>query len=118
MQNLPFDQRRLTYTPRLGNTGKIARPICIFATHPLSRSFTLRVRASFDLIEPDLKRVFSASKASLDVLEHILCYDGCDVDLTNRLEGATPLHLALQIQDKEDRIQVVESLLEAGASTS
>ena len=35
-------------------------------------------------------------QASTSVLEHILCHDTCDVDLRNRLNGDTPLHLAVR----------------------
>lgn len=52
------------------------------------------------------------------MLEHILSHEECDVDPVNRLEKATPLHLALRIQDKETRTSAVESLLEAGADTT
>ena len=52
------------------------------------------------------------------MLEHILSHDECDVDPINRLEKATPLHLALRIEDDETRKSVVESLLEAGADTT
>jgi ankyrin repeat protein len=55
---------------------------------------------------------------STDVLEHILSHDECDVDPINRIEKATPLHLALQIQHIELRLHVFESLLDAGADTS
>lgn len=51
------------------------------------------------------------------MLEHILSHDECDVDPVNRLEHATPLHLALQLEDPELRKHVVESLLDAGADT-
>lgn len=49
------------------------------------------------------------------MLEHILEHEDCDVDPINRLEGATPLHLALKIEDSKLRQYVVQSLLEAGA---
>ncbi|KAH9926458.1 uncharacterized protein B0H18DRAFT_342801 [Fomitopsis serialis] len=61
---------------------------------------------------------FSASHVSLTVLEHILSHDECDVDPVNRLEKATPLHLAMRIDDEDTRGSVVESLLEAGADTT
>lgn len=51
------------------------------------------------------------------MLEHILSHEECDVDPINRLEGATPLHLALQLKDPELRKHIIESLLEAGADT-
>ncbi|KAG6897095.1 hypothetical protein C0992_004179, partial [Termitomyces sp. T32_za158] len=57
------------------------------------------------------------SHGSTDVLEHILSCDGCDVDPVNRIEGATPLHLAVRIEHIALRKHIVESLLEAGADT-
>ncbi|ORY26072.1 ankyrin repeat-containing domain protein [Naematelia encephala] len=57
---------------------------------------------------------------STSVLEHILCHETCDVDLRNRLQGDTPLHIAVR-QRWEDapglRLFLVQSLLEAGADT-
>jgi len=61
---------------------------------------------------------YAASHGSTDVLEHILSHEDCDVDPINRLEKATPLHLALQIGDQALRRHVVESLLDAGADTT
>ncbi|KAF7340908.1 Ankyrin [Mycena sanguinolenta] len=55
---------------------------------------------------------------STDVLEHILSYEECDVDPINRTQKATPLHLAVQLEDPELRKYIVDSLLEAGADTS
>ncbi|KAF8713762.1 Ankyrin repeat, partial [Rhizoctonia solani] len=57
------------------------------------------------------------------LLEKILEYEhplhegegGCDVDLQNRIDGYTPLHLAVRIKDADERLAVVESLLDAGA---
>ncbi|KAI0066521.1 ankyrin [Artomyces pyxidatus] len=60
---------------------------------------------------------YAASLGSTDVLEHILSHDECDVDPINRLEKATPLHLAVKLEDPELRKFVVESLLDAGADT-
>ncbi|KAH9830437.1 ankyrin [Rhodofomes roseus] len=61
---------------------------------------------------------YAASHGSLAVLEHILSHDECDVDPVNRLEKATPLHLAMRMEDEELRTSVVESLLDAGADTT
>ncbi|KZT73420.1 ankyrin [Daedalea quercina L-15889] len=61
---------------------------------------------------------YAASHGSLIVLEHILSHDECDVDPVNRLEKATPLHLALRLEDADSRKAVAESLLEAGADTT
>ena len=55
------------------------------------------------------------SHCSVDVLEHILCHDECDVDPVNKLEKDTPLHLAVRTKDPKMRVHLVESLLEAGA---
>lgn len=49
------------------------------------------------------------------MLEYILSHEECDVDPVNKLEGATPLHLAVALEDLEDRAFFVESLLDAGA---
>ncbi|KAJ7083355.1 ankyrin repeat-containing domain protein [Mycena belliarum] len=59
----------------------------------------------------------AVSNGSTDVLEHILSHDECDVDPINRIDKATPLHLAVRIDDPELRKYIVESLLEAGADT-
>ncbi|CAE6358506.1 unnamed protein product [Rhizoctonia solani] len=66
---------------------------------------------------------YAARNASISVLEKILEYEhplhegegGCDVDLQNRIDGYTPLHLAVRIKDADERLAVVESLLDAGA---
>lgn len=60
----------------------------------------------------------SVSHGSTDVLEHILSHEDCDVDPINRIEKATPLHIAVRIEDPELRRHITESLLEAGADTS
>ncbi|CAK5275681.1 unnamed protein product [Mycena citricolor] len=59
----------------------------------------------------------AVKNGSTDVLEHILSCDGCDVDPVNRIDKATPLHLAVVIDDPELRKYIVDSLLEAGADT-
>ncbi|KAK7063607.1 ankyrin [Favolaschia claudopus] len=59
----------------------------------------------------------AVSNGSTDVLEHILSHEDCDVDPINRIEKATPLHLAVQLEDPELRKYIVDSLLEAGADT-
>lgn len=66
---------------------------------------------------PDGCATCSASLGSTTVLEHILSHEDCDVDPINRLERATPLHLAMRLDDAEARLYVVESLLDAGADT-
>ncbi|KZT62610.1 ankyrin [Calocera cornea HHB12733] len=59
---------------------------------------------------------YAAQYGSTDCIEHILEQDGCDVDIQNRLEKATPLHLAVRLEDEELRYWVVASLLDAGAN--
>ncbi|KAF6748364.1 ankyrin repeat-containing domain protein [Ephemerocybe angulata] len=55
---------------------------------------------------------------STDVLEHILSHEDCDVDPINRIDKATPLHLAVQLEEPDLRLHIVESLLDAGADTT
>ena len=59
----------------------------------------------------------SVINGSTDVLEYILSQEGCDVDPINRIDGATPLHLAVLLDHPGLRKHVVESLLDAGADT-
>lgn len=61
---------------------------------------------------------YAASHGSPDVLEELLEHEGCDVDYTNRLEGATPLHLAVKIEEPELRAYITDCLLDAGADIS
>jgi len=52
-------------------------------------------------------------------MEQLLSHDKCDVDLQNRIDKDTPLHLALKIEDDEKlKKDTVESLLDAGADTT
>lgn len=64
------------------------------------------------------RSLISVLYESTDVLEHILSHEDCDVDPVNRLDKATPLHIAVRIKDAEMRLYICESLLEAGADTS
>jgi hypothetical protein len=41
----------------------------------------------------------SITYASTTVLDHILEHDQCDVDLQNKLQRDTPLHLAVKIEE-------------------
>ncbi|KZS93171.1 ankyrin [Sistotremastrum niveocremeum HHB9708] len=61
---------------------------------------------------------YASVNGSVNVLEHILSHEDCDVDPQNRLNKSTPLHLALSISEAELRQYIVESLLEAGADTT
>ncbi|KAL0573159.1 hypothetical protein V5O48_008790 [Marasmius crinis-equi] len=55
----------------------------------------------------------AVANGSVDVLEHILSHDECDVDPINRTDKETPLHLAVKLDNAELRAHIVESLLEA-----
>ncbi|KAI5450595.1 hypothetical protein NCC49_002854 [Naganishia albida] len=57
--------------------------------------------------------------ASTTVLEHILCHEQCDVDIQNKLQRDTPLHLAVRTEEEGRQglqLHLVESLTEAGAN--
>jgi len=49
------------------------------------------------------------------VLDHILSHDLCDVDPVNKLDKATPLHLAVATEKPEVKEYLVDNLLESGA---
>jgi len=62
---------------------------------------------------------YAAQHGSINVIEPILEHDDCDVDLQNRLDGATPLHLAVRIpNDVKLRHAIISALLDAGADTT
>jgi len=61
---------------------------------------------------------YAALHGSPEVLDELLEHEGCDVDYTNRLEGATPLHLAVKIEEPELRAYITDCLLDAGANMS
>ncbi len=93
--------------------------VCISTGTNRIFSPTSRVRASrFCPYARHWRRKKSVSNGSTDVLEHILSHEDCDVDPINRIEKATPLHLAVKLEHPELRKHVVDSLLEAGADTS
>ncbi|KIO17345.1 hypothetical protein M407DRAFT_246768 [Tulasnella calospora MUT 4182] len=59
---------------------------------------------------------YAVQRGSENVIEKILECEGCDVDLQNRVDGATPLHLACQLEDDDARATMIWHLLEAGAN--
>ncbi|GAA5855406.1 hypothetical protein JCM8547_007814 [Rhodosporidiobolus lusitaniae] len=61
---------------------------------------------------------YAASSPSPDALSILLETDGTDVDLQNRLDQATPLHLAVKLDNEAARQGVIEMLLDAGADTT
>ncbi|GAA6009448.1 hypothetical protein JCM11491_003560 [Sporobolomyces phaffii] len=61
---------------------------------------------------------YAASSPSPDALQLLLETDGTDVDLQNRLDHATPLHLAVKLENEDARLGVIEMLLDAGANPS
>ncbi|KAI0299801.1 hypothetical protein BC826DRAFT_905944, partial [Russula brevipes] len=73
---------------------------------------------SFDINYQDGTALhYAALSGSVDCLNELLEYDGCDVDYTNQLEGLTPLHFAVKIAEPALRALIVDSLLDAGADT-
>ncbi|KAK9900740.1 ankyrin [Cystobasidium minutum MCA 4210] len=63
-----------------------------------------------------LAAIHYATKApSPDVLELLLDFEKTDVDLPEKRDGDTPLHLAVRIQNEGARSWTVQTLLEAGA---
>ena len=48
-------------------------------------------------------------------MELLLDYEKTDVDLQNKLDLATPLHLAVKLSHEGARAGVVEMLIDAGA---
>ncbi|WOO85139.1 Ankyrin repeat-containing protein [Vanrija pseudolonga] len=61
---------------------------------------------------------YAVIHGSTDVLEHLLEHDSIHLDLRNRLQGDTPLHIAVRQRYEEHpaaRLYIVGSLLEAGA---
>ncbi|GAA5960136.1 hypothetical protein JCM21900_002417 [Sporobolomyces salmonicolor] len=61
---------------------------------------------------------YAVSSPSPDALALLLETDGTDVDLQNRLDRATPLHLAVKLENEDARQGVIEMLLDAGANPS
>lgn len=57
----------------------------------------------------------SAATPSPDALSLLLDLDETDVDLQNRLENATPLHLAVKLDNPAAKQGVIGMLLDAGA---
>jgi len=116
---------------RAGNTGNVLNPIGsklrnLIHLFPFDQHFITRKSAFLRSPHPFLiLRIVLLDRAkhgSLDVLEHILSHEDCDVDPINRL-GETPLHLAISSTeiDEDDgglREEVVESLLDAGADVT
>lgn len=52
------------------------------------------------------------TNASTGILEPLLEAEGCDVDLQNRLEGDTPLHIAVRNRwEEQDGLQLFLGML-------
>ena len=60
----------------------------------------------------------SVKGPSPEVLELLLDDERLDVDPRNKLDGETPLHLAVKIEDPQARSWTVITLLDAGADPS
>jgi len=54
---------------------------------------------------------------SVNVLELILLEAECDVDILNRIDRNTPLHLAVKAEDQDRKEYIFRELIDAGAST-
>ena len=61
---------------------------------------------------------YAAATPSPDALSLLLDLDETDVDLQNRLENATPLHLAVRLDNPAAKQGVIGMLLDAGADPS
>ncbi|WVQ74644.1 hypothetical protein IAR50_004245 [Cryptococcus sp. DSM 104548] len=64
---------------------------------------------------------YAIQHGSSDILETLLDHDSCNVDIKNRLQGDTPLHIAVRNKFEDQpglRLYLVGSLLEAGADTT
>ncbi|KAF9411093.1 hypothetical protein BGZ94_001447, partial [Podila epigama] len=60
---------------------------------------------------------YAARHGSTGCLEILLYYDGIDVNKQNRIEGDTPLHKAAGYDDPEVALEMVQILVQGGAST-
>ncbi|KAI8975079.1 ankyrin [Mycotypha africana] len=63
---------------------------------------------------------YAAKNGSIGCLEALVNHDDIDLDMKNRIEGDTPLHLAVQYanEDHEMATAMVELLLAGGADPS
>ncbi|ODN76615.1 hypothetical protein L202_05264 [Cryptococcus amylolentus CBS 6039] len=64
---------------------------------------------------------YAIQHGSSDILETLLDHDSCNVDIKNRLQGDTPLHIAVRNRFEDQpglRLYLVGSLLESGADTT
>ncbi|KAI8599729.1 ankyrin repeat-containing domain protein [Dissophora ornata] len=59
---------------------------------------------------------YAARCASTGCLEILLYYDGINVNAINDIEGDTPLHKAAAYQDSETALEMVQILVNGGAS--
>ncbi|KAG0061575.1 hypothetical protein BGZ89_011326 [Linnemannia elongata] len=60
---------------------------------------------------------YAARHGSTGCLEILLYYDGINVNVINRIEGETPLHKAAAYPDPEIALEMVQILINGGAST-
>ncbi|KAF8934844.1 hypothetical protein BGZ47_010191 [Haplosporangium gracile] len=60
---------------------------------------------------------YAARHGSTGCLEVLLYYDGINVNVINRIEGETPLHKAAAYSDPETALEMVQILVNGGAST-
>ncbi|KAG0288236.1 hypothetical protein BGZ96_007965 [Linnemannia gamsii] len=60
---------------------------------------------------------YAARHGSTGCLEILLYYDGIDVNVINRIESETPLHKAAAYPDPDIALEMVQILVNGGAST-
>lgn len=72
---------------------------------------------SYHSFLPLLLRCYRARHGSTGCLEILLYYDGINVNVINRIEGETPLHKAAAYPDPEIALEMVQILINGGAST-
>ncbi|KAF9551584.1 hypothetical protein EC957_006476 [Mortierella hygrophila] len=61
---------------------------------------------------------YAARHGSTGCLEILLYYDGINVNVINRIEGETPLHKAAAYDDPEIALEMVQILVNGGATTT
>ncbi|KAI5477119.1 Ankyrin repeat protein [Pseudohyphozyma bogoriensis] len=118
----PEDSFDVNHQDGLGNTGReheVARTTSIGRVRRMKGMGWVEQSCGDGLVDEDdmgmLALHYAASTPSPTALELLLEFDGTDVDLQNRLDGATPLHLAVKLEHEGARQGVVEMLLDAGA---
>lgn len=63
-------------------------------------------------VEPNRSALdpLSVLHQSLSILDHLLTHEECDVDIQNRVQRDTPLHLAIKVEEGDGRFGLREYL--------